>query len=92
MPDLRLVKKVPAHRFLHVLAQGFPCVALRENVFRKALGAVTVLFLRHLKHQFVHFLELCAIPQVRATFLSPDSPSQAIPGIPSPSRENILSP
>jgi hypothetical protein len=55
----RLVEKITAHGFLHILAHGLPSVALREDVFRQAFGAIAaVLFLRHFKHQFFHGVKL----------------------------------
>jgi len=42
-------------RLLDVSAHGLPRVALCEDVFRQALGAVSAVFLlRYLKDQFVH--------------------------------------
>jgi hypothetical protein len=56
---LGLVKEKTAHGFLNVLAQCVPSVALREDVFGQALGAMAaVLFLCHFKHQFFHGVNL----------------------------------
>jgi hypothetical protein len=56
---LRLVKKETAHGFLDIGAHGVPSVALREDIFRQAFGAIAaVLFLRHFKHQFFHGVKL----------------------------------
>jgi len=47
------------HGFLNILAHSIPSVALREDVFRQALGAIAaVLLLRHFKHQFFHGVKL----------------------------------
>jgi hypothetical protein len=52
--DLR-VKEECGDGFANILTKLFPRVALGEDVFRKALGAVTpIRFLNNFENQFVH--------------------------------------
>jgi hypothetical protein len=60
---------ISAHSFLDVPAQSVPVVALGKDVFRKALGAITAVFLLyHLKNQFVHLAKNIAQAPCRDKF------------------------
>ena len=49
------VEEERSRRFKHVLTQMLPCIAVSEDVFGKALGAIaTVGLLDDLEHQFRH--------------------------------------
>jgi hypothetical protein len=54
------VEKKRIHRFAYVPAKFVPRISLREDAFRKALGAVAAVRLHDFKHQFVHSFSIIA--------------------------------